>query len=127
MNKASYGDLDITEWLVCFINWVLDSQNQAKDQIAFVLSKARFWDVYITQLNERQHKVLRRMLREGPEDFKGGMSAQKYSKITYCSKATATRDLTDLLKIGAILKLEGGGRNTRYIVRIGDNIQNNNF
>ncbi|MDP3532575.1 MAG: Fic family protein [Alphaproteobacteria bacterium] len=127
LNKASYSNLDITEWLVCFINWVLDSQNQAKDQIDFVLSKARFWDVYITQLNERQHKVLRRMLREGPEGFKGGMSAQKYSKITDCSKATATRDLTDLLKIGAILKLEGGGRNTRYVIRLVGNIQNNNF
>lgn len=30
------------------------------------------------------------------------------------SKATATRHLSDLLEKGCIVKLEGGGRNTRY-------------
>ncbi len=97
---------------------VLDSQRQAKEQIAYVLAKARFWDVYADRLNERQAKVLARMFREGPEGFKGGMSAQKYAKITDCSKATATRDLAELLKMGAFRKLEGGGRSTRYDVQL---------
>ena len=118
LSRASQGGLDITDWLVWFTGLVLDSQKQAKEQIAYVLSKARFWDAYADQLNERQTKILNRMLREGPEGFKGGMSAQKYAKITDCSKATATRDLTELLKIGAIQKLEGGGRSTRYDIQL---------
>ena len=111
---ASQGSLDVTKWLVWFTGLVLDSQRQAKEQIAYVLSKARFWDVYAERLNERQAKVLARMFRQGPEGFRGGMSAQKYTKIADCSKATATRDLAELLKIGAIVKLDGGGRSTRY-------------
>lgn len=118
LSKASSGGLDITEWLIWFTGLVLDSQRQAKDQIDFVLLKARFWDTYASQLNERQSKVLSRMLREGPDGFKGGMSAQKYEKLTGCSKATATRDLVELLELGALRKLEGGGRSTRYEVKI---------
>ena len=116
LSRGSQGSLDITEWLIWFTGLVLDSQRQAKEQIAFVLSKARFWDTFADRLNERQAKVLNRMLREGPEGFKGGMSAQKYMKMTDCSKATATRDLTELQKMGAIRKLDGGGRSTRYDV-----------
>lgn len=118
LSRASSGGLDITEWLVWFTDLVLDSQKQAKEQIGFVLSKARFWDGYADKLNERQTKILNRMLREGLEGFKGGMSAQKYMKITDCSKATATRDLTELMKMRAIRKLEGGGRSTHYDIQL---------
>jgi len=120
LSRGSQGSLDITEWLVWFTGLVLDSQRQAKEQIAYVISKARFWDIHGDELNERQAKVLGRMFREGPEGFKGGMSAQKYTKITECSKATATRDLAELLKMGAFRKLEGGGRSTRYDIQLPD-------
>ena len=57
------------------------------------------------------------MFKSGPEGFAGGMSAQKYTKITGCSKATATRDLAQLLNLGALRRLEGGGRSTCYDIR----------
>ncbi|MBT6120838.1 Fic family protein [bacterium] len=114
LNKASHGDLDITEWLIWFTELVLESQLQSKDQIKFVLTKARFWDKFNPLLNERQNKVLNRMIRDGLNGFIGGISAQKYSKISGCSKATATRDLTALFNMGAILMLEGRGRSTGY-------------
>jgi Fic family protein len=41
------------------------------------------------------------------------MTAKKYIAITKSSKATATRDLQELLDPGAI-RVEGGGRSTRY-------------
>jgi len=118
LSRASLGGLDITQWLVWFTGLVLDSQRQAKEQISYVLCKARFWDAFAATLNARQTKVLSRMLRAGPDGFKGGMSAQKYTKITDCSKATATRDLDRLLKMGAIRKLRGGGRSTRYDIQL---------
>jgi hypothetical protein len=34
--------------------------------------------------------------------FEGGMTAGKYVGITGCSKATATRDLTALVQMGAL-------------------------
>jgi Fic family protein len=53
------------------------------------------------------------MFREGPEGFKGGMSAGKYSTITGASPATTTRDLVELTTKGALTR-EGERRHTRY-------------
>jgi Fic family protein len=54
------------------------------------------------------------MFAAGPTGFEGGMTAGKYIALTRCAKATATRDLSALLKIGALTNLPGGGRSTRY-------------
>jgi Fic family protein len=53
------------------------------------------------------------MFREGPEGFKGGLSAEKYTSIAKCSRATTTRDLTDLVSMGA-LERTGQLKGTRY-------------
>jgi DNA-binding transcriptional ArsR family regulator len=49
--------------------------------------------------------------------FLGGMSSDKYAKITNISKATATRDLADLLANG-LIRVEGVGKATRYAVNV---------
>ncbi|HNA22348.1 MAG TPA: DUF4172 domain-containing protein, partial [Agitococcus sp.] len=46
--------------------------------------------------------------------FELGISASQYQKVAKVSKATATRHLADLVAKGCVVKLEGGGRNTRY-------------
>lgn len=53
------------------------------------------------------------MLDQGAEGFEGGMSAKKYISITKTSKATATRDLQDLVE-KKVLITEGAGRSVRY-------------
>ncbi len=116
--KASSGSCDITEWITWFTQLVLDAQLEAKEQLNFVLAKARYWAAYRKNLNARQSKIIGRMMQEGRGGFKGGMSAKKYMKMTECSKATATRDLTDLCQKGCMTKSEEGGRSTRYDVKL---------
>ncbi len=53
------------------------------------------------------------MLDQGVEGFEGGMSAKKYISITKTSKATATRDLQDLVE-KKIFNSLGAGRSVRY-------------
>ena len=53
------------------------------------------------------------MFEAGPEGFIGGLNAEKYIAITKTSRATATRDLQDLLDKGALTKT-GQLRHTRY-------------
>ena len=55
-------------------------------------------------INERQEKALLRMFAEGPSGFKGGLSAENYIRITKTSRATASRDLADLVEKGALRK-----------------------
>jgi Fic family protein len=91
----------------------LAAQIHAEEQIDFTLKKTRLFDRFRDRLNERQQQIVRRMLEEGPEGFKGGMSAKKYMSMTGASKATATRDLQDLADKGLFVP-SGGGRSTSY-------------
>jgi len=112
-NKAN----EITDWLVYFSNTVLEAQEYSLDMIDFLIEKTRLYDRVKGQLNERQQKVLERMFREGLEGFKGGLSAENYISITGTSRATATRDLQDLVEKGALLKT-GALKSTRYHLNI---------
>jgi len=104
---------EVTNWVIYFSNTVLDAQIKAEENIEFILNKTKFFDRYKDQINDRQQKVIRRMLDAGANGFEGGISAKKYVAITKTSTATATRDLKYLSDIGA-LKQIGGGRSTRY-------------
>ena len=105
----------ITNWVNYFLDVIIDAQRYTESHIDFTLKKAKFFDRFRDVLNERQLKVVRRILKEGTKGFEGGINAGKYISITKTSKATATRDLQDLLA-KEVIKLLGdsGGRSTRY-------------
>lgn len=121
-NKNDYYDAlkdvqrgnEISEWIAWFVDIAIKAQDDAMEVIDFALKKTKFFDRYQGTLNERQHKAIVRMMREGPNGFEGGMSAKKYMAITHTSKATATRDLQDLLEKGIFMTRGGGGRSTSY-------------
>ena len=105
--------LNVTDWLVWFAEVVLKAQQVTLDRVGFFINKAHFYDRHRDQLNERQAKAIARIFREGPGGFKGGLSADNYLKITGTSRATATRDLQDLVEKGALSRT-GERRHTRY-------------
>ncbi|NTF59645.1 Fic family protein [Rhizobium rhizogenes] len=109
--------LDITEWLVYFGETILEAQQTTLMRVAFYISKAQFYDRFRGQFNERQEKAVARMFREGPTGFKGGLSAENYIAITRTSRATATRDLHDLVEKGALTR-SGERRHTRYVLNL---------
>jgi Fic family protein len=115
LNETS-KTLQIDEWITWFCKMVLDSQNEFESLISFSIKKAAFFDTFRKYMNERQQKIVSRMLEEG-QHFEGGMSTKKYVSITRTSKATATRDLQDLVEKG-ILKPTGEGRGRNYQVVI---------
>jgi Fic family protein len=108
---------EITDWMKYFVTTIFNAQKQAKGLIEFTLKKTKFFDTYRNQLNERHLKVIKRMMEEGPEGFKGGMTAKKYIAITKTSKATATRDLQLLVELKVFIN-KGGGRSTYYVLNI---------
>ena len=108
---------EITEWVNYFVQTVLDAQIDAEQEIEFTLKKTKFFDQHKNGLNDRQEKVVRRMLDEGHKGFEGGMNARKYVSLTGASKATSTRDLQDLVEKGVFIPI-GGGRSTRYEIKL---------
>jgi len=111
--EAANKNNEITVWLAWFAGIVLEAQHRTIALVEFLIDKAKLLDRLKDHLNERQEKAVLRMLREGPEGFKGGLSAGKYCAITEASPATATRDLVDLVAKGALVRA-GERKHTRY-------------
>lgn len=109
--------IEITDWLIYFAETILAAQDNAEALLEFIIAKSKLFDRLRGLLNQRQEKALLRMFQEGPSGFKGGMSAEKYISTTGASRATATRDLQDLMKKGA-LKKTGRLKGTRYWLNI---------
>ncbi|MEK6482322.1 Fic family protein [Catalinimonas sp. 4WD22] len=115
--QTAQRSIEVTPWLSYFVQVTIDAQEDAERLIGFTLKKSKFFDRYKSQLNERQLKVISRMLEEGPKGFEGGMNARKYVSIAQTSKATATRDMQDLVERGIFIP-SGGGRSTRYEINL---------
>jgi Fic family protein len=109
--------IEITDWLKYFAGTVLEAQNNTIKRVDFYIAKAKLYEKLRGRLNERQDKVIARMFREGIDGFIGGLSAEKYIAIAKTSRATATRDLQDLVEKGALAKT-GELRHTRYHLNI---------
>ncbi len=118
--KTAQRTNNTTDWLIYFLETILKAYADAEKLIDFTLQTTKFFDAFKGKLNERQLRVIRRMLDEGPDGFAGGMSTKKYIAITHTSKPTATRDLQNLVKLGAFI-VTGGGRSTRYNLSFLDN------
>ena len=108
---------EITPWLVYFADAVLSAQETTQRMIDFLIQKTKLYDKVRGQINGRQEKAIARIYREGLDGFKGGLSADHYISITGASRATATRDLQDLVN-KSVLTRTGALKSTRYHLNI---------
>lgn len=111
-------NLDVTPWVQWFLNQVEHACNHANLVIDSSLQRMRFLaQTAEVPLNDRQRKILKKLLDAGPGGFKGGMTTRKYASVCEVHKITAARDLINLAELG-VLKSEGAGRSTRYYPNI---------
>ncbi len=115
LEDTQRGDGDITEWLKWFLDCLERAVQRSESRMALVLDKARFWHVHSEKaLNERQRKVITRLLEAGPDGFEGSLTNRKYKNLTKVSRETAKRDLTDLVNKGILKRNPGSGRGASY-------------
>jgi Fic family protein len=111
LEQTQKGGVDITRWLTWFLACLDRAFTGAEDIVGKVVRKARFWDgLSGEQLNERQRKVLNRLL----DGFEGKLTSSKWAALTKSSQDSAGRDIDDLLSRGILVKNPGGGRSTSY-------------
>ena len=115
--EAANRKNEITGWLAWFAGMAIEAQRRTLALVEFLIDKGKLFERLKGQINERQEKALVRMFREGPDGFKGGLSAGKYATITGASPATTTRDLVDLVEKGALIRA-GELRHARYQLSI---------
>ena len=119
LEHAQKGSMDITPWLRWFLSVLHDAIADGLNRFERVINKTRFWQQHAqTVLNEREIKVLNRLLDTQGEEFSLGVNASKYQALAKVSKATATRELAGLVQKNCLIKLPGGGRSTRYRVAV---------
>lgn len=115
LEMSQKGGLDISEWLIWFIGCFERALARSDDLIGNVLLKARFWkDHSRTQLSKRQCKVINRLLDAGPGGFVGGLTTKKYMGMSKTSRATAYREISDLLNKKMLVQNPGKGRSVNY-------------
>jgi Fic family protein len=116
LEKAN-KQMDVSAWLTWFADIALEAQRRTITQVEFLIAKTKLLDRLRGHINDRQEKALLRIFREGPDGFKGGMSAGNYSTITGASPATTTRDLADLTEKGALV-CTGERKHARYALNL---------
>lgn len=117
LEHTQRSGLDVTDWLLWFLAQVEAAANAAEQTVATTLAKARFWLRHQSAgINERQRKVLNRLLDAGPDGFAGGINTRKYMSLTKTSRATAYRELANLVEKGCLHPSGGGGRSSGYSI-----------
>ena len=115
LERTNKKDGDITEWLKWFLECMSRAVLNSKMVLSNVMGKAKFWKRYAqTDLSVRQRKAINRLLDAGPGGFEGGMTNRKYAGMTHVSRATAQRELADLVRKGILQANPGGGRSASY-------------
>ena len=115
LEKTQKGSLDITAWLLWFLDCLTDALNATNQTLERVLNKAVFWEKYAkTVLNERQIGMLNKLLGQ----FEGKLNTSKWAKMAKCSTDTALRDIQDLVNKDILEKDVSGGRSTNYVLKI---------
>ncbi len=111
LEKTQKGTLDITEWLVWYLNCLENTLHSSDVILSKVLYKHKLWTKFASEvLNNRQILLINKLL----DDFTGLLTTSKWAKIAKCSQDTALRDIRDLLNKGILQKNPSGGRSTNY-------------
>ena len=105
--------LDVTPWLIWFLQTMEDAIDTANARVQRLLKKTLFWQKHqSTTFNERQVKIINRLW----DGIEGKLNTSKWAKMTHTSPATALRDIQDLVQKGVLRDTGEGGRSTNYVL-----------
>jgi len=108
-------DLDLTYFLIFYSEALLTKLKEVKSSLerekrSKNLKEMLPIDLY-KKLNRRQLKAMGVMAKTGQD-----MTTKLYLKLNRCSDETARKDFLQLIELG-LMKSEGKGRSTRYILK----------
>ena len=115
LESTQRGGMDVTEWLVWFLDCLGRAIAKANKLTADVLAKGAFWrhmKEESIEVTERQKRLLNLLLN----GFAGKLTTEKWGKLAKTSHDTALRDIQDLIAKGILKQEKGGGRSTAYVL-----------
>ncbi|OXB08402.1 cell filamentation protein Fic [Flavobacterium plurextorum] len=114
LERTQKDNLDITEWIIWFLECLKNSILYSSVIVDKVVKKHHFWVKNTSKIsNERQQIMLNKLM----DNFEGNLNTSKWAKMAKTSPDTALRDITDLVNKGILIKADSGGRSTHYILK----------
>ncbi len=115
LEQTQKGSLNITPWLLWFLTALQHAIEASLAQMDKAFNVDKFWsNIREVVLNDRQRKVITRLLDAGIGGFEGGLNNRKYVGMTKVSRETAKRDLADLVQKGILRQTKKSGRSVAY-------------
>lgn len=94
LERMQHGDGDLTEWLVWYLQKLVDALDEAETIVTTILNKSLFWQkASAVPMTERQTEMLNLFL----DGYESKITSKNWASLAKCSKDTAIRDIQDLV------------------------------
>ena len=113
LERMQHEDGDITEWLVWYMQKLIEALDEAETIVNTILNKSFFWQKASSiPMTERQTQMLNLFL----DRYEAKITSKTWSTLAKCSKDTAIRDIQDLLDKNVLVEDIPGAKRPSYSI-----------
>ena len=113
LERMQHGDGDITEWLVWYMQKLVDALDEADTIVTTILNKSFFWQkASAVPMTERQTQMLNLFL----DGYEAKITSKTWATLAKCSKDTAIRDIQDLVDKNILKEDIPGAKRPSYSI-----------
>lgn len=113
LERMQHGDGDITEWLVWYMQKLIEALDEAETIVNTILNKSFFWQKASSiPMTERQTHMLNLFL----DRYEAKITSKTWATLAKCSKDTAIRDIQDLLDKNILVEDIPGAKRPSYSI-----------
>ena len=113
LERMQHGDGDITEWLVWYMQKLVEALDETETIVTTILNKSFFWQkASSVPMTERQTQVLNLFL----DGYESKITSKTWATLAKCSKDTAIRDIQDLLDKNILVEDIPGAKRPSYSI-----------
>lgn len=113
LERMQRGDGNITEWMVWYLQKLIDALDDAETIVSTILNKSFFWQkVSSIPMTERQTQMLNLFL----DGYEAKITSKTWAALAKCSKDTAIRDIQDLVEKNILKEDIPGAKRPSYSI-----------
>ena len=113
LERMQHGDGDITEWLVWYMQKLVDALDEAETIVSTILNKSFFWQKASSiPMTGRQTQMLNLFL----DGYEAKITSRTWASLAKCSKDTAIRDIQDLVDKNILIEDIPGAKRPSYSI-----------
>ena len=113
LERMQHGDGDLTEWLVWYLQKLLEALDEADTIMTTILNKSFFWqNASPVPMTERQTQMLNLFL----DGYEAKITSKTWATLAKCSKDTAIRDIQDLVEKNILIEDIPGAKRPSYSI-----------